>query len=219
MFMQRPSDATDSAKYINLDRCYAASDRQMATTHRARALLAAAGMDEPARRWFVITVKNGADKIVANKLEKSGVDVWMPVVMVMPRRRGGMTKKPREPQEKLALSGYVFAKVAPTRDAWAGLATVDGFNGLLGCDGQPLAIRDDAVKLFKGYLDDDPEAVAIVTNAFRLGDRVSVKTGPFRSFPGTVAAIDDERGRAIVEIMIFGHVNPVHMDIEQIRKL
>lgn len=217
MLMRR--DETVNSKPINLDRCYAASDRQRNLTRRAQALLASAGMDRPSRRWFVIRVEAGMDRSVAERLSKTDVEVWMPVVMVMPARRGGMGGKPREPQEKLALKGYVFAKVEPTIDAWSGLGTVKGFVGLLGCDGRPLAIRDEAVDLFKRYLGDDPQAKATVTGALQVGDRVTVRNGPFRMFPGTVDAIDDERGRAIVEIMIFGHVNPVHLDIAQIAKL
>jgi transcription termination/antitermination protein NusG len=219
MYMQRQSDDFRNAKPINLDRCYAASDRQIAITRRAHALLAAAGMDEPARKWFVITVRSGTDKAVSEELKKSGVDVWMPVVMVMPQRRGSMPNTARVPKEKLALRGYVFAKVKPTVESWSGLATVKGFMGLLGSDGRPLAIRDGAIDLFKGYLEDDPDAVAIVTNALQPGDRVAIKNGAFGSFPGKVSAVNDARGRAIVEIMIFGHVNPVHLDIAQIKKL
>lgn len=215
-------DGIKDAKEINLDRCYEASDRQRAISRRTQALLAAAGMDEPARKWFVVAVSAGLDREAADRLMKAGVEVWMPVVMVMPRRMGRSHRhggQARKPVEKLALRGYLFAKVKPTVDAWAGLATAPGFAGILGSDGVPLAIRDAAIDLFRAYLGNDPEAKATVTNAIRVDDAVTVKTGPFSSFPGRVKSLDDERGRAIVEIMIFGHVNPVHLDIAQIRKL
>lgn len=209
----------DTAKEINLDRCYAASDRQIAVSRRTQALLAAAGMEKPARRWFVITVENGMDRQLAAELERSGIEVWMPVVMVMPPRRSGMPKKARQPKEQLALKGYLFAKVAATVDAWAGLATAKGFNGMLGSEGRPLPVGDDQVARFKRYFKDDPEAKATVTGALRLGDPVIVKDGPFKSFPGTVETIDEERGGVMVFVGIFGRVTPVHLDIAQIRKL
>jgi len=212
-------DGIKDAKEINLDRCYEASDRQRAISRRTQALLAAAGMDEPARKWFVITVDNGMDRQLAAELERSGVEVWLPVVMVMPPRRSGMPKKARQPKEQLALKGYLFAKVAATVDAWAGLATAKGFNGMLGSEGRPLPICDDQVSRFKRYFKDDPDAKATVTGALRLGDPIIVKDGPFRSFPGTVETLDEERGRAMVFVNIFGNVNPVHLDIAQIRKL
>ena len=212
-------DDVRNGKPINLDRCYAASDRQRDVSRRTQALLAAAGMEKPARRWFVITVKNGEDRPVAEQLERSGVEVWLPVVMVIPTRRGGLPKKAREPQERLALKGYVFAKVAATTASWSGLATVKGVAGMLGrSDGRPLPITDAVVELFKRYFKDDPEAKATVTDAVRQGDNVIVTDGPFRSFPGTVETIDEARGRAVIMVGIFGHVNPVNLDIAQIAK-
>lgn len=217
--MQMKHDGIENAKEINLDRCYAASDRQRGVSRRTQALLAAAGMEKPARRWFVITVKNGEDRPVAEQLQRSGVEVWLPVVMVIPTRRGGMPKKAREPQERLALKGYVFAKVASTTESWSGLATVKGVSGMLGrSDGRPLPIADAVVDLFRRYFKDDPDAKATVTNSVRQGDEVLVTDGPFRSFPGTVETVDEARGRVVIMLGIFGHANPVNLDIAQIAK-
>lgn len=218
MLMRR--EDMKAVKPINLDRCYAASDRQRGVSRRTQALLAAAGMEKPARRWFVVTVRNGEDRSVAEQLERSGVEVWMPVVMMIPTRRGGMPKKEKEPQERLALKGYVFVKVAATTESWSGLATVKGVLGMLGrSDGRPLPIADAVVDLFRRYFRDDPEAKATVTDAVRQGDEVVVTDGPFRSFPGTVKTIDEARGRAVIMLGIFGHENPVNLHIAQIAKL
>lgn len=217
--MHMRHDGIETAKTIDLTRCYAASDRQREVSRRTQALLAAAGMEAPARRWFVITVESGMDRQMAGALERSGIEVWMPVVMVMPPRRSGMPKKARQPKEQLALKGYLFARVAATIDAWAGLATAKGFTGMLGSEGKPLPVGDEQVARFKRYFKDDPNARATVTGALRLGDPVVVKDGPFKSFPGMVETIDEERGRAMVLVSIFGNVNPVHIDIDQIRKL
>lgn len=207
-----------TAKEIDLSRCWKASDRQQAVSRRTMALLAAAGMDRPARRWFVLRIGAGRDRAAAEALAAAHVETWLPVVMVVPVRRGGMKGK-REAVEKLALQGFVFARVEPTVDAWAGLATAPGFVGMLGCDGLPLAIRDEAVELFRRYLGNDPKAIATVTNAVKAGDRASVNEGPFHGFDGLVVSVDDARGRAIVEVLMFGQINPINLELAQIRKL
>lgn len=207
-----------TAKEIDLTRCWQASDRQRAVSRRTQAMLAAAGMDRPERRWFVLRIGAGRDRAAAEALAAAQVETWLPVVIVVPMRRGGMKGK-RETVERLALQGFVFARVEPTVDAWAGLATAPGFAGMLGCDGLPLAIRDEAVDLFRRYLGNDPKAVATVTNAIKAGDRASVRQGPLRGFDGLVASVDDVRGRAIVDVMMFGHINPVNLELAQIRKL
>lgn len=208
-----------TAKEIDLTRCHAASDRQRAISRRTMALLAAAGEDRPARRWFVVRIGGGRDREAAEALTAAHVETWLPVVMVMPMRRGGVRKGPRLPVEQLALRGYVFARVEPTVEAWTGLATAPGFAGMLGSGGLPLAIRDDAVDLFRRYLGGDPRAKAVITDAVGKGDRVVVKEGPFQGLEALVASVDDMRGRAIVKMMMFGHVAPVNLELAQIRKL
>ena len=68
-------DGIKDAKAIDLTRCYEASDRQRDVSRRTQALLAAAGMDAPARKWFVITVENGMDRQLAGELDHDGVVV------------------------------------------------------------------------------------------------------------------------------------------------
>lgn len=214
----QPKNIRDNASLLDLTRCFAASDRQRAMSRRSEALLAAAGMEEPARRWFVVTVDSNADRAVAQTLAFADVEVWSPYVAVKAARRGGM-KGTRQVQERLAMPGYVFAKVAATHDSWAGLQLVKGVAGILGSGGRPKPVADDQVGLLKAYLTGDPSAVKIVTNAVEQGDRVVVRDGPFVSFPGVVDRLDEDTARAVVDILIFGRVTPVHLDLAQLSKL
>lgn len=209
-----------NAVAIDLDRCHDKSDRQRKITRRTQALLAAAGMEEPDRKWFVVEVETGCDRTVAQAFALSDVEVWVPYVAFKPKRRGGMQKGPRPILEQMAMPGYLFVKVAAVNDAWSGLAKVKGVSGILGSsNGRPIPVADDKVALFRKYLAGDPHAVAIVTNMAKPGDEVRVKDGPFASFPGKVGEVDADRGRALVEILMFGRVTPVHLDLVQIAKL
>lgn len=218
MTMQ-PKHIRRNAETIDLTRCFAASDRQQSLSRRAQALMAAAGMDAPERRWYVVTVDGGMDMPVAETLAFAGVEIWVPVVARKSRRRGGLSRGERASVNKLALPGYLFARVTGTVEAWAGLQSVKGVSGILGNDGRPLAVTDRAVALFRAYLDGDPAAFAIVTNAAGVGDAVIVTDGPFRSFYGRVDGVDADLGRVAVEILLFGRLTPVHLDLAQISKL
>lgn len=215
----QPEKIRKNAVAVDLTRCHAAADRAIGLSRRGQALLAAAGMDVPARRWFVATVAAGMDKEVAQSLAFAGVECWLPhVAYKLPRRRGRDSSRPVV--ERLALPGYVFVRVAAAVEAWAGVASIKGVAGLLGsAGGRPIAVADEAVALFRAYLADDPEAIATVTNALQAGDAVSVRRGPFRSITGRVDEVDDERGRAIVEILLFGRVTPVDLDLVHLAKL
>lgn len=214
----QPKNIHDNASLLDLTRCFAASDRQRALSRRSQALIAAAGMEEPERRWFVVTVDYNADRTVAQTLAFADVEVWSPYVTVKAARRGGM-KGTRQMQERLAMPGYVFVKVAATDDSWAGLQLVKGVAGILGNDGRPKPVPDDIVALLKAYLTGDPSATKIITDAVEPGDRVIVKDGPFLSFPGVVECVNEDTARAVVDVLIFGRVTPVHIDLAQISKL
>lgn len=196
----------------------AASDRQAGKSRRSQALLAAAGTDAPTRRWFVATVETGADRAVGETLVLAGIECWLPHVTVTPPRRGGRGKAERPSYTKLAFPGYVFVRVAATEDAWAGLASVKGVVAMLGASGRPLPVSGEVVTCLLSYLADDKAAIDILTNAVKEGDSVVVKDGPFVSHPGTVAKLDD-RGFAIIDILIFGRSTRVQLDLVQLKKV
>lgn len=207
----------DDAKPINLDRCYAASDRQMEVSRRTRALLAAAGEDGPERRWYVLRTDARADKAVDKALEEAGIERWMPVKEVRPQRRGGCRKAVPEPYEKPVLPGYVFVRIMDTPRAWAGIRTIKGVRSVLGGAYGPAPVSDDKLLRLKAFLDKDPKAIAVLTNALETGDRVTVIDGPFASFPGIVEAVMG--GRSLIEVMIFGRATRVELELAQIKKI
>lgn len=208
----------NEAEIINLDRCYAESDRQMRISRRQQALLAAAGMDGPEKRWFVLRVANGADKIVDKSLDEAGIERWMPLKKVRPKRRGKRKWQKQEPVEVPVLPGYVFVRLVSTAYAWAGLNTIKGVLGVLGGAERPASVSDDKILKLRAFIDADPEAIEVLTNALRKGDRVVVSEGPFASFPGIVEEVR-EKGRALIEVMIFGQSTPVLVDLAQITRI
>lgn len=203
---------------INLDRCLAASERQAAVSRHSQAMLAAAGMDLPERHWFVLTIATGMDRLALETMVFAQIEAWLPQVTVTPPRRGGRGGASRPAYPKLAAPGYLLARVIAGRNAWAALAGIAGVTGILGSEGVPLPVADGTVAEWRRHLRDDPQAVDAVTNAVKPGDKVCVKKGPFDGFPGAVDAIDDH-GRAKVEILLFGRVTPVTLDLAQLAKL
>lgn len=193
------------------------SDKQAGLSRKSMALLAAAGMDAPCRRWFVLIVSPGCDRIIGDALGDAGVECWVPVVRIIPPRRGGRGSEERPVYEKLAFPGYVFVRVAATSPAWGAIRAIRGVAGIIGGAQHPHAVADEIVEGLRVFLA-GAAASSILANAVKVGDAVQIITGVFKTFPGVVKKIDT-RGRALIDVLVSGRSWPVELDLERITKL
>lgn len=212
--MDMTMKSLNDAEQLDLTRCYEAFDRQSAVSRRSQALLASAGMDAPARRWFVVVVASGKDAEVSSSLDQARIERWTAEEVEKRPRRNGRTG-PRPVVARLAFPGYVFVRVAATHAAWAALSGINGVVGLLGVNGRPTPIADAAVQEVRDFLSGDADVAADVLVA---GDRVRIADGPFERQRGAVKGVD-KKGFALLEILLFGRAVPVTVDIAQLQKL
>lgn len=191
-----------------------------AATRREQALLAAAGEMVPDRRWAVLRVASHRDNDVDNLLSRCMIEHWLPLRKAQQPHHGGRKGQASAPIWMLAWPGYLFVKIADTADAWQGVMSVKHVNSVLGVGDKPFFFDDAKLMIFKAELatlkasDGKPETL------FIEGETVVVTDGPFASFPGKVEKLGDgcHEGRARVEVMIFGRVVPVELDLAQIAK-
>lgn len=200
------------------DRQSESLDRARAVSRRSQALLAAAGEEAPDMAWIVARVAPRADNAVENVLTQAGIECWIPVVKVKPKRRQHRVSSVREMVEKPVWPGYLFVRSVMSPRAWAGLFTVDGLVGLLGDERRPFTVKPEKIRDLRAYLASDRKIADRVANVLKAGDKVVVNAGPFASFPG-VALADEKDGRAMIEVMIFGRACPAELDLAQVRKL
>lgn len=203
---------------INVDRAWQKSDRRIALTRREQALLAAAGMDGPEARWYVLRIENGMDKAVDKALEDANVEHCMLVIKVDAKRRGKRKHQKLQPVNVPAFPGYLFVKVVACPITWAGLQTIDGVVGPIGGAVVPAPISANEITKLQAAIEKDPKAIAVLTNALLMGNRVSIDDGPFASFEAVVLMVG-EAGKIRVETSIFGRVVPIDLDLAQVTKL
>lgn len=206
-----------SGEPINVDRAWQKSDQRIALSRREQAMLAAAGTDGPEARWYVLQLRHGADIAVDKSLADARIERWMAQETVVVRRRGrfGMMR----PKTKTVpfLPGYLFVKVVWCAPCWHALFSIKGVVGILGGAERPAPVSMDKMLKLRADVEHDPEAIKAMIRAFNVGDQVSVDDGPFASFPGVVQAVGD-KGRAMIEVMIFGRAVSVDLDLAQISK-
>jgi transcriptional antiterminator NusG len=218
MMAEDPKRLSEASAIGPTDRQSAKLDAARAISRRQQALLAAAGMEVPERRWYVLTVRPGKDFAVDKALEDAGVECWMATCQRLVK---GRIRRPKRSSRKITVPffpGYVFVRVAWTPYVWEGLRTLDGVADVIGTAVSPSIVGDEVLRKFKVMLD-DPVAQRELAATLKLGDAVRVDDGPFASFPGAVLEVDEEACRALIEVMIFGRAVPVGLDLAQITKI
>lgn len=205
------------ADRINLDRCYAESDRQRGLSRRAQALLAAAGQSESALHWYVLRLDHNAEMAVDKLLHEANVEHWLPFMKVADKRRGGRKKEARNPVSVLAWPGYMFVRVDPTAEAWAGLRTVKGIVGVLAAGEKPFPVKHEKILQLQVFLEGNVVAMHEIAMQLKLGEMVRVNQGPFASHNGQVSELCED-GRVRVEVMLFGRAVPITLGLDQIDK-
>jgi transcriptional antiterminator NusG len=193
-------------------------ERRAKLSRRAEALLAAAGQDGPACRWYALTVAPGADISVDKALDQAAIEHWMAATEVNSNWRGGHRRRKRGPMLKPSLPGYIFVRVAWSDGAWHALSTIDGVDGIIGGAERPVPLPDKEVGDFRKRADGDPEFIETLVNGLKLGDSVMIDAGPFALFPGIVTALMGDNGRVEVEVGLFGRAVPVSLDVAQLSK-
>lgn len=199
------------------DRQSAAIDKVRAMSRRSQALLAAAGQSESALHWYVIRTDAHAEMAVDNLLVKANVEHWLPFMKVADRRRGGRKRACREAEIKLAWPGYMFVRVVPKPEAWAGLLTVKGIVGVLGADEKPFPVKHEKVLQLRIFLEGNVIAIGEIAKGFKVGEMVRVNDGPFASHNGIVSELCED-GFARIDVMLFGRAVPITLGLDQIEK-
>jgi transcriptional antiterminator RfaH len=133
------------------------------------------GADD-SRAWYVVRSKPRAEAFAAANLRSKGVEVFYP--RLASRLARNTTTEPLFP-------GYLFARLVLDRQyhvvAWTpGVAHLLGFGG-----GQPSAIDEGIVSSLRARAGGDE--ILFPRPAFRVGDPVEVRSGPFA---GLLAVID-----------------------------
>ena len=133
--------------------------------------------------------------------------------------------------------GYVFVKMENLDDkilhaVWFCIRNTNGVLGFVGSSGKgalpiPVSIqeyeniiKDDGVKATPKVEEapvEQPEIKKVYTCNYKVGNTVKIVVGAFEGEVGEVKSIDLEKGKAIIEIELFGRVTSVEVDIGDVK--
>lgn len=205
---------------VNTKRVVLARERLLAFNARQKQFLecAAGHYAGSPRRWFVITTAHNCEKVVHKLLEDAGITVWLPVEIERLPRRGS---RPAIEKQRICWPGYVFVNIVPMPESWAGLQAIKHVTSILADGVQPIALKDKMIMSLKELVlsgeifRKERSTVA----PYAVGECIRVTDGPFALFPGVVEYCEPGDERIKIDIPIFGRLNPVWLDLDQIEKV
>jgi transcriptional antiterminator NusG len=173
--------------------------------------------------WFVLKVQSNREKSIRESLirrikreglEEQFGDVIIPTEKVA-ETRGGK----KQVTERKLYPGYIMINMMLNDETWYLVRDTSGVGEFTGAAGKPIPMHEDEVKRMIG----DAEAIDTVPTKVKIdlapGETVKIKEGSFESFEGTVEAIDEEHGKIVVLVEIFGRSVPTELDYWQVEKV
>jgi transcriptional antiterminator NusG len=177
-------------------------------------------------QWYVLRVASNKEEQVRQTLERKvkieGLEERIGRILVPTlkerRMRGGQVRV----YERKLYPGYVFVEMKTDEDGsipehiWFLVKETTGVGDFIGSDGKPVPMGQvDAEKMLAAA--EEPEAQAGLAGlAYKKGDPVKVREGPFENFEGVVDEINQQKGVVRVIVTIFGRPTPIELEYLQI---
>ena len=176
-------------------------------------------MSESAKsaRWYVVHTYSGYENKVKTNLEKiienRGIshlihEVKVPVELTKETNSDGVTKE----SEAKVFPSYVFVKMIMSDETWHIVRNITGSAGFVGPEGKPVPLTAKEVDA----LGIEAEIKTVSSTSFKVGDNVSIKSGPLEGIVGTISDISADLKKVTVTASVFGRLTPVELDIESI---
>ncbi|HBS48374.1 TPA: transcription termination/antitermination factor NusG [Candidatus Dependentiae bacterium] len=170
------------------------------------------------KRWYVVQVYTGYEDVVREELKKRIVadkltdlfgDILVPTGEAAQFWTGEEVKK-----EKI-FPGYVLIQMEMSREAYRLVMSTTRVYKFLGGE-NPIPLMEAEVERIhsqvSGKLSVTPKKLP-----FAVGSEISISSGPFAGFVGTIDKIDEEHEKLTVGVSIFGRLTPVELGFDQVK--
>lgn len=170
-------------------------------------------------QWYVLHTYSGYEDAVSESLKQriSSLDMQDKIFDVLVPKENQIEIKngKRKIVEKKMFPGYVLVNMNVTEDSWYVVRNTPNVTGFIGSGTVPVPVAEHELKGIFKRMDVEEPKYKIDVN---IGELVHIKDGPFKNYDGSVAEIDEEKGKIKVLVSIFGRETPVELDFLQIKK-
>ena len=161
--------------------------------------------------WYAIYVKCRHEPRVESALQHKGVEVFLPRVTTLSRRRDRrlLLKLPLFP-------GYIFVRTCLTASDYHEIIKAPGVVRLLG-NGSPMPVPEETIYSVKAIVDTDQPFYP--WPYLKTGSLVRVLDGRLAGVVGIILRRKEKKGRLIVSVELFQRSVAVELDSEAVERL
>jgi len=177
--------------------------------------------DAPASaKWYVVHTQSGHENRVAitlkTRVEAMGLQNFIYELLIPTQDKIKINKGKKTTIKEKLFPGYMLVRMIVSDDAWLAVRTTQGVTGFVGTADQPTPLPENEVRAITAF---GEQSAPKFQSAYTIGEAVRIIEGPFTDLLGTVSAIDEEKGKIIVLVSIFGRETPVELDFLQVSKI
>ncbi len=167
-------------------------------------------------RWYVVHTYSGYENKVKTDLEKTVKnreleDYFFEIVVPMEEQIEIKDGKKKTNLKKV-FPGYVLVKMIVTEATWYIVRNTRGVTGFVGSGTDPIPLTDQEIRKM-GF------EIPNVNVDFSQGESVSITSGSFEGFVGTVQEINKDKKKVKVLVSMFGRETPIEVDFSQVSKI
>ena len=183
-----------------------------------------------AKNWYAVQVLVGFEKAVRenllSRISEHGMQDRFGEILLPVERTLEIQNGKKKITERKLYPGYLFLEIAAEEnnnirpECWHLVRRTRRVgNFISGALDAPAPLPKDVVEKIRRQMRDSYEKAPVMRAQFVTGDQVRIKEGPFSDFSGVVDAVNDERRRLTVLVMVFGRSTPVELDYGQADKI
>ncbi|SFM07511.1 transcription termination/antitermination protein NusG [Halanaerobium salsuginis] len=169
--------------------------------------------------WYVVHTYSGHERKVKANLEKriasTGMEDSIFRILVPTEETIEKKKGKDEVVKKRIFPGYILLQMDMNDKSWYVVKNTPGVIGFVSGGTKPLPVEKSEVEAILNNMGEKAKKVSV---DFELGEKVTVKDGPFEDFDGIIKEIHPEQGKAKVLVSMFGRETPVELEFSQIEK-
>ena len=172
------------------------------------------------RAWYAISTYSGYEDKVADSIRQrlNSIELADKIFdAIVPKEKQIEIKNgKRKVVDKKIFQGYVLVEMCLSDETWYIIRNTPGVTGFIGTGTQPTPVSEaEIAKIKKRMGVEDPK----YSMKYEVGEVVSISDGPFKGFDGTIAEIDQQKGKLKVMVSMFGRQTPVELDALQVKQL